>query len=93
MTLSSLPESVIQPLLQRLQRKATESLQPLAEYVVSTWMNGTTWKPQTELRLRKQSGLNGRAPGHGPIPMYILIQLLHKEARLANRPAVPSCFP
>lgn len=93
MALPFLPENEIIPMFQRLQRKAPLPLQPLAEYVSSTWISGSTWKPADWTVFKKavrsnndiegwHHGLNRRASGRGQLPMYILIQLLHREARL-----------
>ena len=64
-----------------------------AEYVSTTWINGSTWGP-TDWTCFKQAirtnndvegwhhGLNHRASGRAQLPMYLLIQFLHREAKL-----------
>ena len=74
---------------QRLQRQAE-----LADYVSSTWINGTTWCPSDwtvfKQAVRTNNDLEGweswpqppRAARRGRLPLYVLIKLLHREAQL-----------
>jgi len=59
----------------------------------SNWISGTTWSPSDWTVFKKavrtnsdiegwHHGLNRRASGRGQLPLYLLIQLLHKEAKL-----------
>ena len=77
----------------RLQGQASVSLQSFTEYVSSNWINGTTWSPSDWTVFKKavrtnndiegwHHGLNRRASGRGQLPLYLMIQLLHKEAKL-----------
>lgn len=93
LALPFLPEKEIRPMFNRLQGQAPVSLQPFTEYVSSNWINGTTWSPSDWTVFKKavrtnndiegwHNGLNRRASGRGQLPLYLLIQLLHKEAKL-----------
>jgi len=93
MALPFLPDREIEPMFQRLQSQASESLQPFTDYVSSTWITGETWDPSDWTVFKKavrtnndvegwHHGLNRRASGRGQLPLYLLIQLLHREARL-----------
>ncbi|KAL9955296.1 hypothetical protein ACROYT_G036599 [Oculina patagonica] len=93
MALPFLPEKEIQPMFQSLQRSASAPLLEFTEYVSSTWINGTTWSPADWTAFKKavrtnndlegwHHALNRRASGRGQLPMYLLIQLLHREAML-----------
>ena len=73
--------------------EASGTLIDFAEYVTSTWINGSTWAP-TDWTCYKQAirmnndmegwhnGLNRRASGRAQLPMYFLIQLLYREVKL-----------
>ena len=93
MALPFLPENEIRPMFDRLQRQAPATLQPFTEYVSSNWIQGTSWEPSDWTVFKKavrtnndiegwHHGLNRRASGRGQLPLYLLIQLLHREARL-----------
>ena len=93
LALPFLPETEIHPMLNHLQRQAPVPLQTFTEYVSSNWINGTTWSPPDWTVFKKavrtnndiegwHHGLNCRASGRGQLPLYLLIQLLHKEAKL-----------
>ena len=68
--------------------------------VSSTWINGSTWGP-TDWTCFKQAirmnndvegwhhGLNRQASGRAQLPMYLLIQLLHREEK---RTAIQICL-
>ena len=73
----------------RLQHQATVILQPLTKYVSSNWIN---WSPSDQTVFKKATrtnndlegwhhGLNCQASRHGQLPLYLLIQLLHREAK------------
>ena len=76
-----------------LRNEASGTPIDFAEYVSSTWINGSTWAP-TDWTCYKQAirtnndvegwhnGLNRRASGRAQLPMYLLIQLLYREAKL-----------
>ena len=93
MALPFLPEREIRPMFEALCNEASGTLIDFAEYVSSTWINGSTWAP-TDWTCYKQAirtnndvegwhnGLNRRASGRAQLPMYLLIQLLYREAKL-----------
>ena len=93
MALPFLPEREIQPMFETLHNEVSGTLLEFADYVSSTWISGSTWKP-TDWTCYKQSirtnndiegwhhGLNRRASGRTQLPLYLLIELLHREARL-----------
>ena len=88
-----LPEREIRPMFEALHNEASGTLIDFAEYVSSTWINGSTWAP-TDWTCYKQAiqtnndvegshnGLNRWASGRAQLPMYLLIQLLYREAKL-----------
>ena len=87
MALPFLPESEIQPMFQRLQCQASEPLQPFAEYVSSTWgpSDWSVFKKAVRTNNDVEGwhhGLNRQASGRGQLPLYLLVQLLHREARI-----------
>ena len=94
MALPFLPPSQIRAMFTRLQQQATtEPLQKFVEYVDSTWVQSTTWPPSCWSVYKQQirtnndvegwhNGLNKRALGRAQMPLYMLVQLLHKEACL-----------
>ena len=94
MALPFLPPSEIQPMFTRLQLQATtEPLQKFVEYVDSTWIKSSTWPPSCWSVYKQlirtnndvegwHNGLNRRASGRAQMPLYMLINLLHKEACL-----------
>jgi len=64
-----------------------------AEYVTGNWMSGTIWSPVDWTVFKKavrtnndiegwHHSLNRRACGRGQLPLYLLLQLLYKEAKL-----------
>ena len=93
MALPFLPEREIRPMFEALHNEASGTLIDFAEYVSSTWINGSTWAP-TDWTCYKQAiqtnndvegshnGLNRWASGRAQLPMYLLIQLLYREAKL-----------
>ena len=96
MALPFLPEVDIVPMFTRLERQAsTTALQDFTQYVQSTWIESRTWPPSTwsvfmqSVRTNNDlegwhMGLNRRASGKSDLPFYLLIQLLHREARLTS---------
>ena len=93
LVLRLLPENEIGPMFNRLQRQAPDSLQPFTDCVPSNWIDSNTWSPSDWTVFKKavrmnndiegwHHGLNRRASGRGQLPLYLLIQLLHKEAKL-----------
>ena len=95
MALAFLPEAEITPMFETLRRQApTASLQQFVEYVTRTWVYGTTWPPSSwsifMMAVRTNNDIEGwhhalncQAAGRWQMPFYFLIQLLHREARLA----------
>ena len=93
MALPFLPEREIRPMFEALHNEVSGTLIDFAEYVSSTWINGSTWAP-TDWTCYKQAiqtnndvegwhnGLNRWASGRAQLPMYLLIQLLYREAKL-----------
>nr|XP_058953276.1 uncharacterized protein LOC131780685 [Pocillopora verrucosa] len=66
-----------------------------ADYVSSTWIESNTWLPSSwsvfmqSVRTNNdvegwQLGLHTRAQGKSQLPMYLLIYLLYKEAKLTS---------
>ena len=96
MALTFLPEGDVVPIFECLQRQATTTpkLQTLIEYryVSRTWIHTSTWPPSTWSILNRlvhtndiegwHNRLNKRAAGRCNLPFYLLIALLHKEARI-----------
>ena len=95
MALAFLPETEITPMFETLRREAsTAPLQQFVEYVADTWIYGNTWPPSSwsifMMAVRTNNeieewhhALNRRAAGRWQMPFYLLIQLLHREARLS----------
>ena len=96
MALPFLPAEKIQRRFDRLQRQAaTEGLKRFASYVADNWVTSrtfplATWSVYME-PIRKNNnlegwhnGLNRRAKGKSQLPLYLLIQLLHKESSLVS---------
>lgn len=93
MALPFLPRREIRPMFEALRNEASGTLLELTDYVSSTWINGSTWSPK-DWTCYKQAirtnngvegwhhGLNRRASGQTQLPLYLLIQLLHREAKL-----------
>lgn len=93
MALPFLPATEIPAMYAQLQANAsTPRLQQFMEYVETTWINSTTWPPSTWSVYMKailtnndiegwHLGLNRRAWGKSQLPFYLLVDLLHSEAR------------
>ena len=96
MALPFLPEVEIIPMFHQLERQATTTkLQSFVEYVCKTWIRGSTWPPSSWIVYKQavrtnndieewHNALNRRASGKSQLPFYLMINLLHKEARLTS---------
>ena len=96
MALPYLPAEKIERRFLRLQQQATaRPLQDFCSYIHENWISTQTFPPQTwsvfleAVRTNNDlegwhNGLNRRAKGRSQLPLYILIQLLHREASLVN---------
>ena len=96
MALPFLPEADIPPMFQRLSNSATTgSLLALVEYVADNWITSTMWPPSCwsvyMLPIRTNNdiegwhhSLNRRANNRVHLPFYLLVELLHQEARLVS---------
>lgn len=96
MALPFLPKTKITLMFHKLENKAsTSQLREFTQYVKSTWIESATWPPSSwsvymqSVRTNNDvegwhHGLNRRASGKSQLPMYLLINLLHREARLTS---------
>ena len=96
MALPYLPAEKIERRFYRLQQQATaRPLQDFCSYIHENWIRTQTFPPQTwsvfleAVRTNNDlegwhNGLNRRAKGRSQLPLYILIQLLQREATLVN---------
>lgn len=96
MVLPFLPEAKIMPMFQRLSDGATTTgLAALALYVEQNWISSTMWPPSCwsvfMLPIRTNNdiegwhhSLNRRANNRVHLPFYLLVDLLHQEARLVS---------
>ena len=96
MALPFLAEADIRPQFERLQQTAnTTTLLEFMNDVSSTWIEGHTWPPSCWyvymqfVRTNNDAegwhyGLHTRAQGKSQLPIFLLIDLLHKEARLTS---------
>ena len=96
MALPYLPAEKIERRFLRLQQQATaRPLQDFCSYIHENWISTQTFPPQTwsvfleSVRTNNDlegwhNALNRRAKGRSQLPLYILIQLLHREASLVN---------
>ena len=94
MALPFLAEADIGPQFERLQHTAnTTTLPEFMNDVSSTWIEGNTWPPSCwcvymqSVRTNNDvegwhCGLHSRAQGKSQLPMFLLMDLLHEEARL-----------
>ena len=94
MALPFLPAPEIDPAFHRLRLKATTAvLEELVQYISETWISSVVFPPKDwsvygqAIRTNNDvegwhNGLNRRAPGRNNIPLYLLIQLLKREAEL-----------
>ncbi|XP_068762327.1 uncharacterized protein [Montipora capricornis] len=95
MALAFLPESEITPMFEMLRQEAsTAPLQQFVEYVADIWIYGNTWPPSSwsifMMAVRTNNdiegwhhALNRRAAGRWQMPFYLLIELLHREAKIS----------
>ncbi len=89
-----LPANHIPALFGQLQREATtDSLKSIMEYMKKTWITSTVWPPSAwsvyGLSIRTNNDVEGwhnrlNKRGHPHMPFYMLITLLHDEARLVH---------
>ena len=96
MALPYLPAEKIERRFQRLQQLATvRHLQDFCSYIHENWIRSQTFPPQTwsvfleAVRTTNDlegwhNGLNRCAKGRLQLPLYIFIQLLHREGTLVN---------
>ena len=96
MALPFLPAARILPEFQRLKDGArTASLEALVQYVENNWISSTVWPPAAwsvyMLPIRTNNdvegwhnSLNRRANNRVHLPFYLLVELLHQEARLVS---------
>ena len=96
MALSYLPADKIERRFRRLQQQATvRPLQGFCSYIEENWITSQTFPPQTwsvfleAVRTNNDlegwhNGLNRRAKGRSQLLLYILIQVLHREAALVS---------
>lgn len=94
MALPFLPEQEIPPMFQHLRQQATTApLQQFVAYVSEIWITNSTWPPSSwsvyMMATRSNNdvegwhhGLHRRAAGRKNLNLYLLIDLLHQEARL-----------
>ena len=94
MALPFLPEDQIPPMFEQLSLKATTApLKQFVNYVTETWIRSSIWPPSSwsvfMMATRSNNdiegwhkGLHRRASGRWNMPFYLLIDLLHQEARL-----------
>lgn len=96
MALPFLPHHEIEPIFNRIRQQATtEPLCKFVDYVDATWISSNTWPPSSwsvylqSIRTNNDvegwhNALNRRARGKSQLPLYMLIELLHQEARLTS---------
>ena len=80
----------------RLQRRATsDALQKFTRYIEDNWITSQTFPPASWSMFMQavrtnndlegwHNGLSRRAKGRSQLPLYVLIQLLQKEAPLVS---------
>ena len=96
MALPFLPEVEIIPMFHCLERQATTTkLQSFVRYVSETWINGSTSPPYScsvfNQAVRTNNDIEGRhnmlkrrASRKCQLPFYMIINILHREARLTS---------
>jgi hypothetical protein len=94
MALCFMPANHIPSLFGQLQGEAsTDSLKSLVEYMRKTWITSTVWPPSAwsvyGLSIRTNNDVEGwhnrlNKRGRPHMPFYMLITLLHDEARLVH---------
>ena len=95
MGLRFLPHGEIINAFQRLKPRASSgTLKSFVDYVEETWINSNIWPPSCwsvfmiPVRTNNDfegwhNSLNRRASGRFHMPFYLLVNLLHQEAKLA----------
>ena len=96
MALPFLPHREILPMFVRLEAQAqTEQLRSLVEYVRRQWVESTVFTPRNWCVYKQpiptnndlegwHNALNHRAGGQCGLPLYLLIELLDREAKLTT---------
>ena len=96
MALPFLPRREIRPMFQLLRRQAeTQLLQDLVSFINNQWIESTVFPPKNwsvylqPVRTNNDlegwhNALNRRANGQSGWPLYLLIELLEREARLTT---------
>ena len=96
MALPFRPEEEIVPQFERLEGQVPDgNLNHFVRYVRATWIDGSTWTHSSwtvfmqSVRTNNDvegwhQGLHRRASSRCQLPLYLLIDLLHREARLTS---------
>ena len=96
MALPFLPHETIEATFESLRPEATtQPLKEFVHYIGETWINSRVWPPKCwsvfMLSVRTNNdiegwhhALNRRAAGRCGLPFYLLVSLLHNEARLVS---------
>ena len=96
MALPFLPATEILGMFEQLRTQAkTTALRNLMAYIHDTWLTDNVWPPSCWSVYMKavrtnndvegwHNGLNRRASGKCQLPLYLLINLLHREAELSS---------
>ena len=93
MELAFLPHQEIPRMFVRLENQATTDSLHSIQYIRDTWINSTTWPPESWSMFMQlvrtnidvegwHNALNRRASGRGQLPFYMLVNLLNREAQL-----------
>ena len=100
MALSFLPEEEIPLMFELLSSQPTTvQVHAVVDYISRTWIYGSVWPPSTWSAFNKSvrtsndiegwhNRLNKRAAGRSSLRFYLLVSLLHKEAKLASLPNI-----
>ena len=91
MALPFLPPEHITPTFRQLDQSAPPEIQPVMDYVYNTWINNSVFKVEfwsifmTSIRTNNDvegwhNNLNSRVSARGPVPFYLLVTELFKEA-------------
>ena len=96
MALPFLPAEDIVPMFERFTSQATTpQLQTVVEYISRTWIHSSIWPPSSwsifnqSVRTNNDiegwhNRLNKHAAGRSNLQFYLLISLLHREAKLTS---------
>lgn len=94
MALPFLPHPHIEPIYSRLLEEAsTDALRDLVQYIGHTWIHSTMWPPSSWSvymeTVRTNNDCEGwhrrlNSRGRQELPFYMLVQLLHEEAKLLS---------